>query len=481
MKPSRSWKTLFFTALCFFLGIIAVVVRIRAAFNDLWLDEIWSIELVSELHSAIGVFTQTHHDNNHYLNSLFIYFLGQRGNWIGYRIPSVAAGIGTVALAWLIGARRDKCTAFFSSLLVGFSYVLILYSSEARGYASLIFFCFLCFLALQSFFTNPRGTPALVFSLSAILGFTSHLTFLIFLSASLIWFLARLRRKNFTIARIVCWTTACYALPIVYFAVLYLVDVRQIQIGGGTPISVFEGYRMTLAWALGGPNASPWQSLTVLSSVVGLVTGCAVLIKERRDEWIFFLAVIVLVPLAMSLFEHGTLHYVRYFIVALAFLLLLFGWLLGWLFQASRVGQIASVLLALVFLVINAQSVASLLKYGRGQFAGVVDFVIQETNDPARFTFGGEQDFRTQFMLGFYWQHIMGNTPAAYYEHEQWPAGGPEWVIFHEESFRKPVPPGKQFTDKFGNGFALVRTFPTAPLSGVHWFLYRKIPKPAAL
>ena len=72
---------------------------------------------------------------------------------------------------------------------------------------------------------------------------------------------------------------------------------------------------------------------------------------------------------------------------------------------------------------------------------------------------------------------MMDDKPANYYDHDHWPEEGPEWVVFHEESFREPVPPGKRFTDKFGNRFELVRTFPTAPLSGVHLFLYHKIAK----
>jgi uncharacterized membrane protein len=275
---------------------------VRSAFNDLWMDEIWSIELIRELHSALGVFTQTHHDNNHYLNSLFIYFCGQRGDWPGYRILSELAGIGTIVLAWLIGARQDKWTAFFSMFLVSFSYVAILYSSEARGYAPLVFFCFLCFLSLQSFFDKPRWQMAALFSLSAVLGLTSHLTFIIFLSASLIWFWVRLLRLKFPIRTIIGWTAACYAAPFIYLIALYFVDIRHLQIGGGTPISVLDGYRATLAWALGGPNV-PWlQRFTEAISVVGLLAGFGILIEERSDDWILFLGAIVIVPLAMPLF-----------------------------------------------------------------------------------------------------------------------------------------------------------------------------------
>jgi len=475
LRPQHASKTLFYGVACTLVVAAAVLVRVTAAFNDLWMDEIWSLELVRELHSALGVFTQTHHDNNHYLNSLFIYFLGQHGNWPGYRILAEVAGFGTIVLAWLIGARQDKGTAFFSMLLASFSYVLILYSSEARGYAPLIFFCFLCFLILHSFFENPRWQLAGLFSLSAILGFTSHLTFLIFLAASLIWFWVRLLRKKFSIPSIAGWTAACYAAPLTYLITLYLVDVRHLQIGGGTPITVLDGYGATLAWAFGGPNASRWQWFTGAISVLGLVAGLVLLIRDRSDEWIFFLGAVVVMPLAMPLFEHGTLHYIRYFIVALGFLLLFLGRVLGWLFNFGRSGKIVTGLVCSLFVVLNGSAVVSLLKYGRSHIAEAVNFMAQNTNEQSVVSFGGEQDFRIQFVLAIYWREMMDDKPAAYYDHDHWPAEGPEWVIFHKESFTLPLPPGKRFTDKFGNWFELVRTFPTAPLSGVHWFIYRKI------
>src|SRR5437868_2025651 len=283
LRPGRTFQS-YYLALCALFVIAAVLIRIRAAFNDLWMDEIWSVELIRQLRSALGVFTQTHHDNNHYLNSLFIYFLGQRGNWAGYRIPAEFFGIGTIALAWFVGARRDTWTAFFSMFLVSFSYVLILYSSEARGYAPLLFFCFLSFLILHKFFQNPRWQLAVMFSLSAILGLTSHLTYFVFLCASLVWFCARVFRTTWRLPRIAAWTAACYTAPAVYLVALYLVDLRYLQIGGGTAISVVDGYGGTLAWVFGGPNASRWQWLTGAISVLGLLAGFGLLIRseERR-------------------------------------------------------------------------------------------------------------------------------------------------------------------------------------------------------
>ena len=445
--------------------------------NDLWMDEIWSVDLVRELHSALGVFTQTHHDNNHYLNSLFIYFLGQQGDWPAYRILSELAGIGTIVLTWFIGIRRDRWTALFSMLLVSFSYVAVLYSSEARGYATLVFFCFLCFLILESFFEKPSWQLAAWFSVSAVFGFTSHLTFVIFAAASLVWFLAHLFRAEMPVGKIVAWSLGFYAVPFAYLGVLYLVDLRYLQIGGGTPIGVLYGYGATLAWILGGPNASWFQQVTGAITAIGLLAGLFILIKQRSDEWIFFLAVTVIVPLSMPLLEHGTLHYVRYFIVAFGFILLLLGRVLAWLWESRAVGKIACALFLLLFLALNAQNIEALFKYGRGQLGDAVRFMAANAREQP-ITFGGEQDFRIKFMLGFYWQALMGDKEADYYDHENWPTAGPEWVVFHKESFVQPIPPGKNFSDQYGNWYELVRTYRTAPLSGVHLFLSLKIPKP---
>src|ERR1039458_4360688 len=78
------------------LLLTAALIRYYGALNDLWLDEIWSVRLVEKISSPWQVFTKIHHDNNDYLNSLWLYFCGFHGNWPGYRIPSLVAGVGNV-------------------------------------------------------------------------------------------------------------------------------------------------------------------------------------------------------------------------------------------------------------------------------------------------------------------------------------------------------------------------------------------------
>jgi hypothetical protein len=181
----------------------------------------------------------------------------------------------------------------------------------------------------------------------------------------------------------------------------------------------------------------------------------------------------------MALIDRGTLHYVRYFIIPLGFLLLLFGRLLGSLFEKGYGGKIFVTVCCLAFIAVNAWNIAALFKFGRGHTSEAVQYMDQNRSAAEEISFGGEQDFRIQFILGFYWRETMGDKPANYYDHDHWPETGPEWVIFHKDSFTEPISPGSNFYDKFGNWYELTRTFPTAPLSGVHLFLYRKLAAPA--
>jgi hypothetical protein len=81
---------------------VGAVVRVFAAQNDLWFDEVWTLELLSErVHSLSDVFTSFKHSNNHYLCSLWMWLVGQNASALVYRVPSVLASIGTIALAGL--------------------------------------------------------------------------------------------------------------------------------------------------------------------------------------------------------------------------------------------------------------------------------------------------------------------------------------------------------------------------------------------
>jgi hypothetical protein len=87
-------------------------------------------------------------------------------------------------------------------------------------------------------------------------------------------------------------------------------------------------------------------------------------------------------------------------------------------------------------------------------------------------TISGDHDFRIPLVLQFYAREAMGEKRAQYLDHDSLPPDGPEWVVFHKESFENPAPPAASLHDKTGNDYDLAQTFPAAPLSGLHWYLY---------
>ena len=456
----------------------AAVVRICGARNDLWLDEIWSLGLVRALSSPWQVFTAIHHDNNHYLNSLWLYRAGFHGNWPGYRIPSIAAGVGSVVLAGLIGLRRNAPAACFAMLLVAFSYVQILYSSEARGYAEVVFFSFLSYYALDKYLEKRAWPAALLFSVSSILGFASHLIFLNFFGAALLWSGWRLRRSGLGVRRAIQALLACHLAPAAFLAALYFVDIRHQTMGGGTENGPGV-YADSLAWALGGaPGRFGMLSGMFLAGALFLA-GLRILWREQSGAWIFYAGVIVAVPALLAAARHSEVIYVRHFIVGMAFLLILLSVVLAALYQRGGLGRVLSVLLLAGYLALNGWHAISLFQYGRGHYGDAVRYLVENTKGLV-VTVGGDHDFRIEFVLQFHAAGVLGDKKAAYFPNARlnsWPPGGPEWFIAHKESCADPVPPGMHIFDRAGNGYDFVKTFQTAPLSGLHWFVYHNAAK----
>src|SRR5471032_1187414 len=137
------------------LGIaVAAFAALRLAClrNDLWLDEIWSLQLVGLAHSPLQILTRLRSENNHPLNSLWLYLVGPGAPEWAYRLLSWATGSAAVGLAGLLARGQFKrmhpadpeggaeAAGLITVLLFGGSYLFILYSSEARGYAPALCF-----------------------------------------------------------------------------------------------------------------------------------------------------------------------------------------------------------------------------------------------------------------------------------------------------------------------------------------------------
>ncbi len=459
-------------AFCLAALVVAAALRIRAAHNSLWLDEIWSIELVRTVKSPLEIFSRIHSDSNHYLNSLWLLIAGIRGGEMLTRAPSIAAGIGTVALAGLIGRGRSAGAAVIAMVVTGVSYVLILYSSEARGYATLVFFSFLCFHLMEGFLRTRRRVTAILFSVSACLGFLSHLTFAGFFFASLAWAGFRLARHRRGYRDVLGALALCYALPAALLVLLYAVDLRFLVVNGGATPGLASCVMESLAWTLGRPSgiavaASGWAAAACL------IGGLVMLARTEPDSLIFFVGTIAVVPIALVTASGSDVLYVRYFILPIAFCQLLLSFSLASFWEMrGGAGKLVCVLVLGGLVIANGRQIRALFASGRGDNAGAIR-LLQQGEGSGPVTVGGTQDFRIGTVVRFFGRMEAGGRPLHYFDWDRWPQDGVDWLISEKESYEDPRPPAPAFSGRDGSRYELAAVFPTAPLSGLQWFVYR--------
>ena len=430
------------------------------------------MNLAGQVASPWEVFTKIHLENNHYLNTLWIFLLGPQAPWLTYRLPSLAAGVGMVVLAGLICRRQSKTCAFLAMLLVAFSYVMILYSGEARGYALAVLFSFLGFYLLDLHLRTGSRWVALLFALSVVLGFLAQMVCLSFYLAALACSALRWIRSGLKRRQLLAAALACHAPPLVCLTLLYFADLRYLQnLGGTASPSLLHSYGTALAWALGPSTLHGLQFAASILAAAVLVAGTLLLWKAKSD-WCFFFPTVVLVsPILLALARGSPVLYVRYFIIAIAFLLLLGAMVLASLWQRGWPGKAICLLLLVGYLLVNGWPTAKLFRYGRGQYREAISFLSQRSTT-LLVTIASDQDFRTSTMLQFYAPAAMAPKQGRYVPQGAWPPEGPEWIICQKESFEEPIPPVAALQDERTNRYDFVKTFPAAPLSGLHWFLY---------
>src|SRR5262245_50252827 len=210
---------------------IGIVVRVFAAHNDLWFDEVWSLELLRErVHSFADVFTNVKHSNNHHLCSLWMWLVGQNASAMVYRLPSVLASIGTIVVAGLIGLRQSRFVGSIAVILTSWSYLLIHFGTEARGYSMVIFFALLAWYALQQFEEHRSWIWIVLFWSAVVLGFLAHLEFAVCLAGLVVWSLWRLMRKRSRWQQAVLDLSALFIVPAALLLIFYFVSIRGMEV-----------------------------------------------------------------------------------------------------------------------------------------------------------------------------------------------------------------------------------------------------------
>ncbi len=450
--------------------------RVPGLFTDFWLDEIWGLQWATGIRWPWQVFTAIHFDTNHWLYSLYLHALGGARDWPWYRLPALAAGWATIPLAAHAVRRAGAAARWLAAVLAAWAFVLIFYSTEARGYAFMVCLALGAYAALQDELERPAARTRLVFGVCASLGVLSHLTFLFALAAFGAWALAGVWRARPGWAAAGRRLAGLFVLPGATYAALYWFDLRYMRHGGADPMPLADAVTGLVNGTFGLPPGVPaWGSM---AAVAGL-GGVALVWLARRDpaRALFFATVLVGAPALFVLRERTFTYWLpRHFLVAVPFLLVLRAEAgAAWAARGPRARVLVAALAALLVLG-NGWRTACFWRDGRGGYLAAMQAMAAGTAPGAPVRVAADHDFRTLMMLRYYAPRLPG-ARFAYY------AGGleadeAEWLLVHAQT--RTFQPPATYRAADGRVYRLQRVFPMAGYSGWHWALYRRPPSGTA-
>jgi len=448
---------------------MAAALRIAASQDNFWLDEIWSWEFANQAKSLWQIATQIRHDNNHILNTWIIHCFPPETDWRIYRLPAVVAGIGTVVLAGVSGWKRSRCEGITALLLTASSFVLIQYSSEARGYAYLLFFTMLCVWLMERVSTARSRWGECLVGVGASLGMLAHLSFVTAWMGLVAWSVVVVCRREQTWGSRVWPLLRLHALPLA--TLLWLAAYNGgMMIGGGDRQGLGRVIVQAGSLAIGGPD-SGWGALLVfLVAAAASVAGLVVMLRSGELSACFWGATALTMGVVLVVTGHEVI-YVRYFLIELLGVLALVSRVLAGVWKAGTLGRLVYVAMVALIITGNALHIVPFLEYGRGGYETAVATLIAESSSPV-IGIGSDHDFRNTKVLAYYLGRRQDSRKVNYFPNRNWPPSGPDWVILH--SFQQPPNAPPELNDTAGNKYQKRHEYRYSGLSGWNWILYQR-------
>jgi len=451
---------------------VGIALRVPGLFNDFWLDEIWSLALVAPLTTPLQVFTSVHFDLNHWLHSLILLAIGDHPYWPVYRLPALAAACASliVVATWPVARSREE--RLLATGLFAISFALVVYSTEARGYAWLVLFSLLCYRTLLVQGETRRSTNAGLFWIFAILGFLSQVTFAFVYASLASWAAGAFRASSKAWGQSLRDVVLFFAVPTLFFCWLYVVDIQFVEHGGAGAGTLLGSLVQYSGWLMGTPSRG-WAGDVSFALLLALVGLAAYRMRIDRDPgWILYLSLLV-VPVAVALItsRDGFSYWKpRHFIGLAPFFILLAARGLASQWNAGPRGQALVVVCTSIFIVGNAVRIGGFFVSGRGHYLEAVQYMADHDPDHI-IEVGGDHDFRTRMILRFYSRYLP-NHDVRYIRRDRWEASGPLWFLAHAQEAEQQ--PAQELSDpSSGLRYELEARFPYSGVSGWNWYLYR--------
>ncbi len=461
--------------------LLSAALRVAASSGDLWLDEIMSLNAARGCQNILQIFS-LNHDNNHLLNSVWLFLLSGVDNPMLLRGFSLLSGFGTLFLLLTWPETRTRgaeggspLTDTFDiervlrMLMIGASYPLVLYDSEARGYATMMFGGLLAWRVLWVGAFGFRA--ALIFWIGSGLCVLGHSSGVQWHCALLVWSLVTvwLSPARGVIGR----SLALFHLPVIIgVGILWLGFISQLPAGSGSLRSWYEVLVSALSIGFGGPLVSELAPEVSLLALLIAIVVLVLIIRALVSQWnqdrrfaITCLTGIALVPIAAVVLFDPRVIYERYFLSSLVFIYFLLARFAADLWHKNSVARAVVAVALVMFVIGQALNLASLMAHHRGSYKSLlVEVLAVDSADPLVVT--RDHSFRIDLVSRYYQQQIEGGERLVF-QHD--PLA--RWHIVHSQDSEwlpPPFIPGPE-----GASLEKVSCRFSAPLSGWSWCAYR--------
>lgn len=370
-----------------FFVLVGFALRCLAARGGLWTDEAWSLIYAQHAGDALGVLTRINHDNNHHLNSLWLQFVGPEAPPILMRGLSIISSSATIAIAALIGLKRGQTVGVITAALFALSPIMVIYGSEARGYAAMMFALMIMIWRIDIWLDNQSAArPALLLAFCALIGSFSHLMMPLAVAMLWLWvFFACIGRGGmpgaFKIAADLLGPAIAVSVTSLSAVILIAAHSETgIQIGGYTPFSwpLFLLAISNIATFTAGIGYA-WDLSFVMIAAIAAIGAAMHLTRLQipAERKYFYAALILTMPVAVAAFGVGNSQYARYYLpAAAAILLLLAEWIGQLMLRQGRMRIGTTAFLVLMLGLASLQNYQLILSQ-RGQPGRAVEIISQ--------------------------------------------------------------------------------------------------------
>lgn len=446
----------------------ALAVRIPGALQDPWIDEVWSWGLARTRASTGEVFT-IQSSNSHALITLWIRLLGDQPTFLLYRLPSLLAGIACVPVAARIAFRHGRASAIAAAWIAAVSFLGIVYSSEARGYAPMVLCSLLAFECGFAWIDTGRRRWLVASWACAAFGVLAQTLFVVGWAAIAAAVVARIWREGR--GRCAIRTVAYAAVPVACFAAWWIVNVRHVFNAGAPPWELRDVLAETCAWSLGLPLASwtPWLGAPIAAAIA--VFDARWLAARGDRAWIAQVGVVIAGSVATTVLLRHEYLAPRYFVVPLAFWSLSLARVLGRVAETGRAGRAQAVLLFAAFAAGNLAHVVPFVRTGRGAIGDLVrEMAVRSEARPIVVT--GNYDFNVRALLDWHARSLPPGREIAYVPQKNLPPTGADFAVSDHPRFESEPPPAIRIGTQ---PYELVGTSRHAGPSGSDWAVYARV------